>query len=185
MFLFSAAYVLFMGTRSEYFLDSVAAFIGLGSNLGEPAENLRRAVALLREIPGLVSIETSQVYFTEPQGVKDQPWFANQVAKATCSANWTAQGFLQRLLDLEISLGRQREERWGPRLIDLDLLLFGTREMCSPDLVLPHPRIGERAFVLVPLLDIEPGLCLPDGRYLSTMLDQLPYRVEGDIIWQD
>jgi 2-amino-4-hydroxy-6-hydroxymethyldihydropteridine diphosphokinase len=174
-----------MAARPNHSQNVVAAYVGLGSNIGEPVENLGQAVALLQEIPGLLSIEASKVYFTEPQGVKDQPWFANQVIKARFSRDWTAQGLLQRLLDIERSMGRQREERWGPRRIDLDLLLFGSTEVSTPDMVLPHPRITERAFVLIPLLEIEPSLCLPGGERLITMLDELDYRLEGDIIWQD
>jgi 2-amino-4-hydroxy-6-hydroxymethyldihydropteridine diphosphokinase len=174
-----------MAARPNHSQNGVAAYIGLGSNIGEPVENLGQAVALLQEIPGLLSIEASKVYFTEPQGVKDQPWFANQVVKAMCSGDWTPRGLLQQLLDLERSMGRQREERWGPRRIDLDLLMFGATEISDPDMVLPHPRIGERAFVLVPLLELEPDLCLPDGRRLRTMLGELSCRLQGDIIWQD
>jgi 2-amino-4-hydroxy-6-hydroxymethyldihydropteridine diphosphokinase len=88
------------------------------------------------------------------------------------------------MLQLELEMGRVRRRRWGQRTIDLDLLLFGEREARDPELVLPHPRMRERAFVLVPLLEIEPGMHLPDGERLADCLGRLSYSLEGDLIRQ-
>jgi 2-amino-4-hydroxy-6-hydroxymethyldihydropteridine diphosphokinase len=119
----------------------------------------------------------SPVYLTEPQGLKDQPWFANRAARLLTEAPvWDAHSLLDKLLQLERQLGRVREKRWGPRVIDLDLLLFGDAMLRESDLVLPHPRMVERAFVLVPLLDIAPDLKLPGGAAVRSLLERLDYK---------
>lgn len=165
----------------------ISAYISLGSNLGDAEANLAAAVAALGRLPGVALGERSPMYFTEPQGRKEQPWFANQVLELRCPALLTPQALLRELLALEISLGRVRtpdSPRDCPRVIDLDLLLMGEVTLTSPDLILPHPRLAERAFVLVPLLDIAPGLRLPDGRLLEAVLNRLAYRVRGREIYQ-
>lgn len=129
------------------------------------------------------------VYFTEPQDMRDQPWFANQVLKVSCALDMTAPDFLDMLLDVEKRLGRVRETsdpamRFGPRVIDLDLLLFDQERWDTPHLALPHPRMSERAFVLVPLRDIEPNLLLSDGRTPGEALRSLAHAVEGNRIRQ-
>ena len=168
---------------------SIAAYISLGSNLGEPENNLRAAVAALARLPGVRPGKCSPVYFTEPQGLKDQPWFANQVVQLYCPAGQDPAALLRELLDLETELGRERAAgapRNAPRVIDIDLLLLGdvVRGWPESDPVLPHPRLHERAFVLVPLLGIAPDLVLPGGRLVSEVLQGLDYRVEGRRIYQ-
>ena len=160
------------------------AYISLGSNLGQPEANLETARENLALLPGVDIGPVSSLYYTEPQGVKDQPWFANQVLAAACAPDVTPLSLLASLLDIEARMGRQRRERWGPRLIDLDVLFFGHLVLHEPALTLPHPRIGERAFILVPLLEIAPDFVFPDGSRADIKLQGLDYRIEDTCIWQ-
>jgi 2-amino-4-hydroxy-6-hydroxymethyldihydropteridine diphosphokinase len=121
---------------------------------------------------------------TEPQGVREQPWFANQVIKLACTSGWTPLELLQSLLAVETRLGRVRTTRWGPRVIDLDLLLFGNTVCHDPRVILPHPRMLTRAFVLIPLLEIEPELVLPGGISAVQALQTLSHTLKGHTIWQ-
>lgn len=169
-------------------VERIFAYVGLGSNLGDPERNLRAAAAALRRLPGLVAGKLSPLYLTEPQGHKHQPWFANQVMELLCPADQDPHLLLQTLLELEIRLGRERAPdtpRNSPRIIDLDFLLLGGITKTAPDLTLPHPRLSERAFVLVPLLDIAPDLLLPGGRPAVDALQRLNYRVQNGVIYQD
>lgn len=130
----------------------------------------------------------SSVYYTEPQNVKEQPWFANQVARVICDVEVTPQGLLTSLLNAELALGRERGEkavRFGPRVIDIDLLLFGNEVILSNRLEVPHPRMKERAFVLVPLFEVAGDMLLPDGESLESVLSRIDHRVEDFKIWQD
>lgn len=144
----------------------------------------------LGQVPGVRLAGASRVYRTEPQEKRDQPWFANQVARVLCEPAVSPLGLLDALLGIEIELGRDRSvgpggpERFGPRVIDLDLLLFGALILKSPRLELPHPRMLRRAFVLVPLAEVTPALRFPDGQALSQVLATLDYQVEGDVIRQ-
>lgn len=127
----------------------------------------------------------SEVYETEPQDLRDQPWFANQMARLVVDPEiWAPEGVLSSLMAVEAQLGRTRGKPGGPRVIDIDLLLFGDRTMRSEYLTLPHPRMLERAFVLVPLLELAPDLVLPDGTPLAEALGRVRHRVEGRKIWQ-
>jgi len=152
------------------------AYVCMGSNMGEPETNLARAREVLGSLPGWKIEASSPVYFTEPQDMRDQPWFANQVLKVSCALDMTAPDFLDMLLDVEKRLGRVRETsdpamRFGPRVIDLDLLLFDQERWDTPHLALPHPRMSERAFVLVPLRDIEPPTDgLPERRCVPSLM---------------
>ncbi len=160
-------------------------FVGLGSNQGRVEDNLAAAVRELSELDGVKGSRISSLYYTEPQGVKDQPWFGNQVVRLECDSRlWSPQALLDRLLGIEAEMGRVRCRPWGERIIDLDLLFFGQRELASKELVLPHPRIRERAFVLVPLLEIAPDKRMPDGKRLADCLERLSYRVRGNTICQ-
>jgi 2-amino-4-hydroxy-6-hydroxymethyldihydropteridine diphosphokinase len=164
----------------------ISAFIGLGSNSGAVGANLAEAVRALSGLDGLRVQQCSAVYSTEPQGVTDQPWFGNQVVLLSCDpAVWGARDLLRSMLGIEEGMGRVRQMRWGQRIIDLDLLLFGEEESEDPELVLPHPRIRERAFVLVPLLEIEPEMHLPDGQRLADCLARLSCSLDGRVIRQD
>jgi 2-amino-4-hydroxy-6-hydroxymethyldihydropteridine diphosphokinase len=142
-------------------------FVGLGSNLGDRERNIREAVERLRKI-GAVRLSTLRD--TDPVGVADQPNFLNAVAEL--SSELPARELLDRLLEIERELGRDRakEGRWGPRTIDLDLLLYGDEVIDEPGLTLPHPRLAERRFVLEPLHELAPDLVLPDGRRIKDLL---------------
>jgi 2-amino-4-hydroxy-6-hydroxymethyldihydropteridine diphosphokinase len=128
------------------------AYVGAGANLGDPAASVERALAALGAL-GLVT-RSSSLYRTRPWGKTDQPDFVN--AAAMLETDLEPRALLAALKDLERRLGRVETERWGPRLIDLDLLAFDEVELDEPGLRLPHPRLRERAFALVPLAEIEP-----------------------------
>jgi len=132
-------------------------FIGLGSNLGDREGNLAAARSALSR--GVIDIAAeSSVYETEPWGPVPQGRYLNQVSRGRTRLEPRA--LLAKLLEIERALGRDRmrEERYGPRTIDLDILLYGNREVCEPDLQIPHPRMMQRPFVLVPLAEIAPDL---------------------------
>ena len=135
------------------------AYIGLGSNLGNRQEHLQDALSRLGKLPTIEVAQVSSLYETDPIGVTDQPEFLNAVAEIRTSL--TALELLDVLLNLENTLGRVRTIRWGPRVIDLDLLLYGQQQIDLPTLTVPHPRLHERAFVLVPLVEIAPQVVLP------------------------
>jgi 2-amino-4-hydroxy-6-hydroxymethyldihydropteridine diphosphokinase len=165
----------------------ITARISLGSNLGDPAANLAAALQALDRLPGARVAAVSRFFRTGPQGFTDQPFFLNAVAALDCAPSRDALGLLDDLLRTEARLGRVRNpagQRFGPRRIDLDLLLFGNQVMNSERLILPHPRMTERAFVLVPLSEIAPGLVLPDGREIGEILRRIAYRREGCVIRQ-
>ncbi len=163
----------------------IQTYISLGSNQGDTLYNLDWAKSRVLEMEGVHPGKSSVVYFTEPQGVKEQSWFANQVISVFVDAEPNPGELLKELLRIEDSMGRVRTERFGPRIMDLDLLLFGNMEIETRDLVLPHPRMHQRAFILVPLMDIDPVLSLPSGQRLEDFLARLDYSVSGNKIWQD
>lgn len=144
---------------------AVRAFLGLGSNLGERLENLRRAVVLLNRSQGLRVLRSSRVYETAPVGGSPQPDYLNAVLEVETSLS--PHGLLRACLDIEQTMGRVRAERWGPRVIDVDVLTYGNERIDAPDLVVPHPRMHERAFVLVPLLELTADPMLPSGRRVA------------------
>src|SRR5215831_16284879 len=131
----------------------VTAYIALGSNLGDRATNLIRAVELLRSVPGITLGAVSMHYETEPVG---GPPGQNKYLNAAAALETTLSPYdlLRALLDIENQLGRVRGERFSPRTIDLDLLLYGNQTCQTPELTLPHPRMHERAFVMEPLAEI-------------------------------
>ncbi len=131
---------------------SVVCFVGLGSNLGDRLENLRLAVTLLDATSGVDVTATSSVYETDPVG-PPQPDFLNAVVEVRTTLS--ARDLLARFKEIEVGIGRTTgAERWGPREIDIDLLTYGEESIESDDLRVPHPRMAERAFVLVPLSEI-------------------------------
>lgn len=144
--------------------------MGLGANLGDREATIRRAVELLASTPGIEVTAVSTLRETDPVGYADQPRFLNGVA--ALETDLAPRALLDRLLAVERELGRVRGEgpRFGPRTIDLDLLLHGDEVVDEPGLVVPHPRLAERRFVLEPLHELEPGLTLPDGRRVSDLL---------------
>jgi len=129
----------------------------------------------------------STTYLTEPQGeIKDQPWFTNQIVKLKIDAEiWAAAGFLSTCTAIEAQMGRERQEPGGPRPLDMDIIAWGDTVMESDFLTLPHPRAKDRAFVLVPLKEIEPDYVFPDGTHIDDALKAIEYRMEGNKIWQD
>lgn len=134
-------------------------YIGLGSNLGAPEDNLRAALERLAQVEGVERIDVSPFYRTAPFGIADQPEFVNAVARL--STTLEPRALLDTLLGIEKEMGRVRKQKWGPRLIDLDILLFGGRVIEEPGLTVPHPGIAERGFVLAPLADLAADLPHP------------------------
>jgi len=137
------------------------AFVGLGSNLGDPRAQIGLAVELLGGEEGVEVVAVSTLRETDPVGYEDQPRFLNGAAELRTSLS--ARELLERLLAIERELGRVRGEgpRFGPRTIDLDLLLFGDEVVAEPGLDVPHPRLHERRFALEPLAELDPALELP------------------------
>lgn len=146
-------------------MPAYTAYIGLGSNLGERAANIRRALELLAQHPRIEVATVSSPIETKPVGFTDQPDFVNAVARLTTDLG--AKDLLAVLLGAEDTMGRERTVRWGPRIIDLDLLLYDDETISEEGVEVPHPRMMERAFVLAPLAEIAPDLVLPDGRTAS------------------
>jgi 2-amino-4-hydroxy-6-hydroxymethyldihydropteridine diphosphokinase len=137
------------------------AFLGLGSNLGDRLANLQRAVELLSAEPGIQVVASSRVWESDPVG-PPQSDYLNAVVRVEIDGD--AHDLLAAAQRVEAALGRERRVRWGPRTIDADVLLFDLEQSGDPELTLPHPRMLERAFVLLPLLELDPDPVLPDGR---------------------
>jgi 2-amino-4-hydroxy-6-hydroxymethyldihydropteridine diphosphokinase len=155
---------------------TVSAFLALGSNLGDRLEHLRRAVALLRREDGVRVVRSSRVYETAPVG-PPQPDYLNAVIEAEVESTLAARDLLRACLEVERTMGRVREERWGPRVIDVDVLTFDEERIDEPDLIVPHPRMHERAFVLVPLLELTADPMLPHGARLGDL------RTADEAVW--
>jgi 2-amino-4-hydroxy-6-hydroxymethyldihydropteridine diphosphokinase len=141
--------------------ETVRCFLALGSNVGDRVRNLRQAVDLLRRRHGVRVLHASRVYETEPVG-PPQPDYLNAVLEVATTL--LPRGLLAACLGVESDMGRVRAERWGPRVIDVDVLTYDDATVEEPDLTIPHPRMHERAFVLVPLAELAPDLVLVDGR---------------------
>ncbi len=150
------------------------AYVGLGSNLGDPVDQIRRALAALARLPQTRLTAASNLYTTAPIGPQDQPDYIN--AAARLETRLAPQDLLAALLGCEAAQGRRRDgTRWGPRILDLDLLLYGDTELDLPGLRLPHPEIRHRAFVLIPLGQIAPpGLHIPGQGTLADLLVACP-----------
>ena len=148
------------------------AYIGIGSNLGDREGNVRRALDLIAERAGLITA-TSSLYETEPWGVTDQPQFIN----AACGVQTAlaAEELHRTLRGIEDEIGRDRSvEKWGPRVIDIDILLYGALVLDTPELVIPHPRMHERVFVLAPMVEIAPETMHPAlGIRMADLLGRL------------
>ncbi len=143
----------------------VRAFLALGSNLGDRLSNLQRAVELLTRREGIRVVRSSRVYETDPVGGPSQPDYLNAVIDARTTLG--PRDLLDACLAVEREMGRERKERWGPRVIDVDVLAYGRETVDEPGLQIPHPRMHERGFVLVPLLELEPDPPLPGGRRIA------------------
>lgn len=147
----------------------VRAFLGLGSNLDDRLENLRRAVVLLDRAEGVRVVRSSRVYETAPVG-PPQPDYLNAVIEVETTLE--PHDLLRACLAVEHTMGRVRAERWGPRVIDVDVLTYGDERIDDADLTVPHPRMHERAFVLVPLLELTADPVLPgDARVADLRVD--------------
>jgi 2-amino-4-hydroxy-6-hydroxymethyldihydropteridine diphosphokinase len=142
------------------------AYLGLGSNLGDRRQHLAEAVRRLHAGPALQVVKISSVYESSPVGVTAQPDFLNLVAQV--ATTHAPRELLAEGLCIETDLGRERRERWGPRTIDIDLLLYGDVRIHDESLTVPHPRMRERSFVLAPLAEIAPGIKL-DGKTISEL----------------
>jgi len=142
-----------------------AVYIALGTNLGERLTNLHAAIAALA--PEITVLTESHVYETPPWGYEDQPAFLNMAVKA--ETDLEPEALLKYMKQIEAELGREKSVRWGPRLIDLDILFYDDLVIDTPPLVIPHPRLHERAFVLVPLADVAPEVVHP---------------VSGEFVWE-
>ena len=147
------------------------AYVGLGANLGPREVTLLRAVDLLAVADGVEVIAVSRLRDTEPVGLMDQPPFLNGAVAIDTSL--TARELLDLLLETERTLGRVRGERWGPRTVDLDLLVYGEDTVDEPGLRVPHPRLAERRFALEPLADLDPALLIPGLGTVSSALAAL------------
>ena len=147
------------------------AFLGLGTNLGDRLDNLRQAVAALSACGQVLAV--SPVYETAPVGVTDQPAFLNMALKLETSLK--PQDLLQAVKQMETTLGRTQTVRWGPRVIDIDILLFDQIQMDEPHLHIPHPRLCERSFALTPLADVGGDQLHPIHQCtIARLLTQLP-----------
>jgi 2-amino-4-hydroxy-6-hydroxymethyldihydropteridine diphosphokinase len=148
------------------------AWLGLGSNLQQPDVQLKEALIRLSKIDQLEVLRVSSFYRTPPWGDEQQDEFINAVAEIETSLEPVR--LLRALQSIENTMGRQRSgRRWGPRLIDLDILLYGDLQYQSDELVLPHPRISERAFVLVPLCELDEALEVPGCGSVVNLLQKL------------
>ena len=137
------------------------AYLGLGSNVGDRLATLQRAAELLDAEEAVTVVASSRVWETEPVGGPPQPDFLNVVLRVETSLR--PRELLDAAHRVEQALGRVRDVRWGPRTIDVDIVLFGDEQVDEPDLTIPHPRLLERAFVVLPLLELAPDPVLPDG----------------------
>jgi 2-amino-4-hydroxy-6-hydroxymethyldihydropteridine diphosphokinase len=151
--------------------ETVTACVALGSNLDDPRAQVERGFVALAALPQTTLSARSRLYRTKPWGVADQPDFIN--AAARLETTLAPRALLDALLAIEAGAGRVRGARNGPRILDLDLLLYGDRIIDEPDFVLPHPRLHERAFVLLPLTDVASGLEIPGHGRAADLLARL------------
>jgi len=140
-------------------VNLIKAYIALGSNIEPTVDYLTKARELINRLDEIEIVDASQLYLTEPVGYTDQAAFLNQVVAVETTLS--AHALLQAIQSIEQQLGRKRDIRWGPRTIDLDILLYGEAHIVTDDLIVPHPRMTERAFVLVPLSDITTATEIP------------------------
>ena len=165
--------------------ELVTTHLCLGGNLGDRIAALTEALQLLDATPGMVRVACSSVYETEPWAVADQPNFLNLVA--AYDTTLSPADLLAACKSVESTVGRTPSFRWGPRLIDVDILLYGDQvvDSAEPDLQIPHPRMAQRAFVLVPLAEMIPDRVIPPaGSTVHRLLEQVDDRA-GVVLWGD
>ena len=148
-------------------------FLGLGGNVGDREGNLRQAISRLREAAGVNFLRQSRVYQTEPMHVTDQPEFLNMVVEIEVAEDTAARDLLDLVKGIEKDVGRKHRERWGPREIDIDILLFGDERVAEDDFEVPHPRMWERAFVMAPLAELAPDMKTPGGETAEGLAKRL------------
>ncbi|MFK7161714.1 2-amino-4-hydroxy-6-hydroxymethyldihydropteridine diphosphokinase [Marinospirillum sp. MEB164] len=156
------------------------AWIGLGSNLDDPINQVTQALAELDQLDQTHLVTASQLWQSQPVGPQDQPDFINAVA--LIETQLAPLALLHQLQSLEQAHRRVRERHWGPRTLDLDLLAYEQQVMQTPELTLPHPRLYERAFVLKPWAAINPACILPPGQTIQYWLDQLPQAALNEVL---
>lgn len=151
----------------------IRCYIGIGSNLDDPAHNVRSALVTLATHPAIRLAKQSALYSSKPHGPQNQPDYVNAVAEIT--TDLAATDLLHNLFTIEKAHGRKRhpDQHWGPRTLDLDLLLYGEQIIDQPELKVPHPFLCERSFVVLPLAELNPELVLPTGRSLRDCQQQL------------
>ncbi|MBM6616077.1 2-amino-4-hydroxy-6-hydroxymethyldihydropteridine diphosphokinase [Bacillus suaedaesalsae] len=156
------------------------AFIGLGSNIQDRLGFLRIAIQTLSEHPEIQVVNYSSIYDTDPVGYTDQDSFLNMVVEI--NTNLPPDELLKTILEVERQLGRKRELKWGPRTLDLDILMYNQENIEDEELIVPHPRMSERAFVMIPLMEIDPELSIK-GVMIGHIVNELKDR-EGVQIWK-
>ena len=158
------------------------AYISLGSNMGDRESYLEKAINILGSHGKIEVTKRSSMYETDPVGFTEQDQFLNMVIEIRTSLS--PETLLHQCLQVEIDLGREREFKWGPRIIDLDILLFNHETIEAENLLIPHPRMQERAFVLIPLLEVAPSIEHPSfNAPLAEFLDEIPDK-EGVRLWK-
>ncbi len=179
------------------FINNLSAYISMGSNLGDPIFNLENALQKIAQYPKASIGAVSNIYQTEPQGDKEQAWFCNQVIRLeyadfdlgtdfSFDANQEAHNLLEFLLNIENEMGRVRDinRPFGPRIIDLDILLFGNHQIESKQLTIPHQRMEQRAFILIPLQEIIKDVYGYNQMTIQDALEKLHYEVNQGKIYQ-
>jgi 2-amino-4-hydroxy-6-hydroxymethyldihydropteridine diphosphokinase len=155
----------------------VEAFLGIGSNLQMPQQQVNRAFSALRVLPETETARCSPLYLNPPMGSQEQPDYINAVVGLV--TRLTPHRLLRKIQAIEQAQGRVRRERWGPRTLDIDLLVYGDLVLDTPELLIPHPGIAQRAFVLYPLFDIAPDLIIPG---LGKVVELVANVNAGDLI---
>ncbi|QGU00511.1 2-amino-4-hydroxy-6-hydroxymethyldihydropteridine pyrophosphokinase [Candidatus Syntrophocurvum alkaliphilum] len=156
------------------------SYISLGSNIGDKIENLNKSISEISKINGVDITNCSSLYITKPWGKTDQDDFINQVIEIKTDIKPLK--LLYKFQNIEINMGRQRSIKWGPRIIDIDILLYGEQSIDSEELKVPHPLMLKRLFVLYPLWEIAPELILPNGTRIKEVLDRVLTREGGNSI---
>ncbi|MBW8189512.1 2-amino-4-hydroxy-6-hydroxymethyldihydropteridine diphosphokinase [Neiella marina] len=152
---------------------TTTCYVGLGANLNNPVVQLVKAINTLKTLPQTQFIAASPMYCSKPLGPADQPDYINAVVKLETSL--APEALLDALQAIELEQGRERkEERWGPRIIDLDILLYGNQTIHTERLTIPHYHMGEREFVLYPLFDLDSDVAMPDGTAIRDLLANCP-----------
>ena len=150
---------------------TVRVYVGLGSNLEDPVAQVLEAVEELEMIPDSILVSRSSLYRGKPMGIADQPDYVNAVV--AMDTLLSAENFLQELTRIEDLQGRARDgEKWGPRIIDLDLLMYGKQKINTPDLIVPHPGMHERDFVIIPLSELAGDVNVPGQGRLTALINK-------------